>query len=204
MLSDGSIVRLGPKTEAEAQTTALRVVRWRRRSTARRSSFAPGVPGRLRTLASHLAASLRLRPQLPHRLPSHRPPSWYADPDPYPPDQGLNLATLLCGSEGTLACRARARLRLVPRPQGSAVVLLAFSGIAEACDAAHELLGLRPAAVELVPRSLLDRAATVPEYARKSDFAPPGAAGAPGGRIHRRNARRSGAAGGTLARPRGW
>ncbi len=103
------------------------------------------------------------------------PPSWYADPAPYPPDRGLNLATLLCGSEGTLAAVARARLRLVPRPQGTALVLLAFSGIAEACDAAHELLGLRPAAVELVPRSLLDRAASVPEYARKSHFAPPGA-----------------------------
>ncbi len=175
MLSDGSIVRLGPKTELEAEQLA-----------AGRSLEAQIYRSALE-LRSRCAGLVEKRwPRTWRRASGYglnyltgfhpqRPPSWYAEPGPYPSDQGLNLATLLCGSEGTLAAVGRARLRLVPRPQGLALVLLAFSGIAEACDAAHELLGLRPAAVELVPRSLLDRAASVPEYARKSHFAPPAA-----------------------------
>jgi hypothetical protein len=175
VLSDGSIVRLGPKTEAEAQRLAAGrslEAQIYRSALDLRSRYAGLVENHWpRTWRRASGYSLNYLTG----FHPHRPPSWFADPGPYPPNSGLNLATLLCGSEGTLAAVGRARLRLVPRPQGSALVLLAFSSNADACDAAFELLGLRPAAVELVPRSLLDRAATVPEYARKAHFAPPGA-----------------------------
>ncbi len=175
VLSDGSIVRLGPKTEAEAERLAAGrslEAQIYRSALELRSRYAGLVENHWpRTWRRASGYSLNYLTG----FHPHRPPSWFADPGPYPPNSDLNLATLLCGSEGTLAAVGRARLRLVPRPQGSALVLLAFSSNADACDAAFELLNLRPAAVELVPRSLLDRAATVPEYARKSHFAPPGA-----------------------------
>ncbi|HKZ55369.1 MAG TPA: FAD-linked oxidase C-terminal domain-containing protein [Anaerolineales bacterium] len=98
------------------------------------------------------------------------PPSWYAAPAPYPPSDGMNLAPLLAGSEGTLAVIRRASVRLVPRPGFSALVILSFKSVAEAADAAPDLLRLGPSAIELIPRTLLQQARRIPAYARKLGF----------------------------------
>lgn len=98
-----------------------------------------------------------------------RPPGWYADPQPYPPHTAFNLAPLLAGSEGTLAILCRATVNLVPRPRASILVLLAYDDLLAACEAAPGLLTTHPAAVELIPRTIIDRARSVPEYARKAD-----------------------------------
>jgi FAD/FMN-containing dehydrogenase len=52
---------------------------------------------------------------------------------------GYDLASLLCGSEGTLAIVTAARLRLVPRPAFTVVALLAFDDVDAALDAVGEL-----------------------------------------------------------------
>jgi FAD/FMN-containing dehydrogenase len=52
---------------------------------------------------------------------------------------GYDLAGLLCGSEGTLAVITAARLRLVPRPAHTIVVLLAFDDVDAALDAVGAL-----------------------------------------------------------------
>ncbi len=97
-----------------------------------------------------------------------RPPGWYAEPEPYPPHTMFNLAPLVAGSEGTLAILARATVQLVPRPPAAVLVLLAFDDLLAACEAAPSLLATHPAAVELIPRAIVDRARTVPDFARRA------------------------------------
>ncbi|MBN2555971.1 MAG: FAD-binding protein [Anaerolineales bacterium] len=102
-------------------------------------------------------------------LPSS-PGGWYAPERPYSPAKGLNLSALICGSEGTLAVIRQMRLRLVPRQRYHALVVLEFDEIAAACDETARLLETSPSAIELIPRSILAGARTIPEYSRKLDF----------------------------------
>lgn len=99
-----------------------------------------------------------------------RPAAWYGDPGPYPPQNEFNLAPLICGSEGTLAIVRRAQLRLVRKPASTALLVLGFAGVAEACDFTSAVLETEPAAVELIPRTLIQRARAVPLYSRKLSF----------------------------------
>jgi FAD/FMN-containing dehydrogenase/Fe-S oxidoreductase len=175
VLSDGSVVTLGPVSEEEAGRRAEGVsleAGIYRKALDLRVRSAPAVSQAWpRTWRRSSGYSLN------YLTGQHfgAPPSWHAAPEPYPPESRLNLAALLCGSEGTLAVVTQAELGLVPRPGATALVILAYASIPEACQAAADILPCRPAAVELVPRSILDRAATVPGYARKLGFAPPGA-----------------------------
>lgn len=98
------------------------------------------------------------------------PPGWYAHPAPYPPQLGLNLAPLLCGSEGTLAVIRRATVNLVPRPAATVLVVLPFESSLAACEATPAILESRPGAVELIPRSILELARSVPAYSRRLGF----------------------------------
>ncbi|HWQ93280.1 MAG TPA: FAD-linked oxidase C-terminal domain-containing protein, partial [Clostridia bacterium] len=68
-----------------------------------------------------------------------------------------NLNHLLCGSEGTLAAITSATLKIVPVPDQKGLILIFFGSIAEAMEAMVELLPLRPAAIELIDRILLDQ-----------------------------------------------
>lgn len=99
-----------------------------------------------------------------------RPAGWYAPGEPYPAEPGLSLTGLLCGSEGTLALIQRATVRLVPKPACTVLVLLSFPDIESACDYAPCVLEMSPAAVELIPRTVLERAREVPGFARKLTF----------------------------------
>ncbi|HEY0736418.1 MAG TPA: FAD-linked oxidase C-terminal domain-containing protein [Herpetosiphonaceae bacterium] len=71
-------------------------------------------------------------------------------------DEPLNLAHLIVGSEGTLALILEAKLRLVPRPVATGVVLLQFADLFEALDAVVPCLECAPVAVELLDDLLLD------------------------------------------------
>jgi FAD/FMN-containing dehydrogenase/Fe-S oxidoreductase len=85
----------------------------------------------------------------------------------YRPQSSVNLASLLAGSEGTLAVMRRATVNLVPKPKHTILGLLAYQSIAEACDDVPRLLELKPSAVELIPRMILQLARSVPAYARQ-------------------------------------
>jgi len=67
---------------------------------------------------------------------------------------GLDLISLLVGSEGTLAFVSRAVVRLVPVPRHPAVLISFFSSMDEAARCASELVagGLVPEALELLGR----------------------------------------------------
>ncbi len=98
------------------------------------------------------------------------PPAWFAAPEIYPPRDGFNLAPVLCGSEGTLALTRRARLRLVPKPKHTLLAVLTFESVAQATERTPGILECEPSAVELLPRTLMARARSVPGYARHLTF----------------------------------
>lgn len=70
----------------------------------------------------------------------------------------LDLAQLLCGSEGTLAATLGARLKLHPVPRGKGLALLAFATLEAAIDAVTPILATGPSAVELVDDVVIEAA----------------------------------------------
>ena len=64
--------------------------------------------------------------------------------------EGLNLARLIVGSEGTLALATEVRLATVPIPAASMVVLLPFRRLADAADAVPDSLAVGPSACDLI------------------------------------------------------
>ncbi|HIE01126.1 MAG TPA: FAD-binding oxidoreductase [Thiotrichaceae bacterium] len=68
----------------------------------------------------------------------------------------FNLAPLLCGSEGTLALLTEATLQLVPTPQHKLLVCAHFNDLSEAMQATVAMLPHKPAAIELIDRTILD------------------------------------------------
>lgn len=84
------------------------------------------------------------------------------------PGQPRNLARLLVGSEGTLACIAEATLTLVPRPAHTALAVLQFEELIAALELVPAILatpGAPPAAVELLDQLLLDLTRSQPAFA---------------------------------------
>jgi FAD/FMN-containing dehydrogenase/Fe-S oxidoreductase len=81
-----------------------------------------------------------------------------------------SLDQLITGSEGTLAVVTRAVVDLVPLPPGRSLVVLFFSSIAEAMDAAVALRDLEPAAIEHIDRILLDQTRGQRAFARQREL----------------------------------
>lgn len=88
----------------------------------------------------------------------------------YRPQSGVNLASLLAGSEGTLAVMRRANVNLVPKPKHTILGVLSYESIASACDDVPRLLEFMPSAIELIPRMILQFARSVPMYARQTGW----------------------------------
>ena len=101
------------------------------------------------------------------------PPMWHSEFNPNFPsiETGhINLAPVLVGSEGTLAVISEAKIRLVPVAEKTALAVLNFESVAEACDATPELLSFGPSAVELIPREMVRMAREIPAYAKLLTF----------------------------------
>ena len=73
-------------------------------------------------------------------------------------NQPLNLATILCGSEGTLALSEKIRLKLSPQPKNKALGICHFATFRKAMEAAQHIVKLGPVAVEVVDRTLIELA----------------------------------------------
>lgn len=70
----------------------------------------------------------------------------------------VNLAPLLCGSEGTLAVTLGASLKLHPIPKSKGLGVLSFNSVEAAIEAVELILGLKPAGVELLDDLIMDLA----------------------------------------------
>jgi FAD/FMN-containing dehydrogenase/Fe-S oxidoreductase len=77
----------------------------------------------------------------------------------------VNLAHLLVGSEGTLACFESIRLKLAPIPRARVLGVVNFPSFSLAMSRTRDIVGLGPSAVELVDRTMIDLALANPVFA---------------------------------------
>lgn len=84
----------------------------------------------------------------------------------------VNLAHLLCGSEGTLAVTLAADLTLHPIPKARSLTLIGFDSLEAAIDAVPATLLTRPTAVELLDDMVLHAASIQSDYRRHLDVLP--------------------------------
>ena len=82
----------------------------------------------------------------------------------------FNLAQLLTGSEGTLAVMTEVTVGLVPRPVRTALAVVHFDDLVEACAAIPDILETEPSASELLDRHMLDLARAQPAFAKRLHF----------------------------------
>ena len=75
---------------------------------------------------------------------------------PYTADGSVNLAHLLVGAEGTLAVYERLRLKLSPLARAKVLGIVNCASFQRAMASAQPIATLRPSAVELVDRTMIE------------------------------------------------
>ncbi|MHA7813165.1 MAG: FAD-binding and (Fe-S)-binding domain-containing protein [Phycisphaerales bacterium] len=86
--------------------------------------------------------------------------------------ESVNLAPLLCGSEGTLAITLGAKLKLFPVPKRKGLGVLSFDSVDHAIRSVEAILELGPAGVELLDDLIMDLARGNKECARYIEVLP--------------------------------
>ena len=83
---------------------------------------------------------------------------------PYTRDGSVNLAHLLVGAEGTLACTRSLTLKLAELPRAKVLGVVNFPTFRAAMDAAQHIVKLAPTAVELVDRTMIELSLANPAF----------------------------------------
>ena len=83
---------------------------------------------------------------------------------PYTADGSVNLAHLLVGAEGTLAFTRSLTLNLSPLPKAKVLGVINFPTFHAAMDAAQHIVKLKPSAVELVDRTMIELSRANPAF----------------------------------------
>ncbi len=83
---------------------------------------------------------------------------------PYTTDNSVNLAHLLVGSEGTLAVTERLTLKLSRLPRHKTLGVVNFNSFYKAMESAQHIVKLKPTAVELVDRTMIELARANPAF----------------------------------------
>ncbi len=86
----------------------------------------------------------------------------------------INLAKLLCGSEGTLAIVTEATVSLEPIPETKSMALLAYDTVLDAMADVEAIVAHDPAAVEVLDDVMIDLARDTPEFAPVTEMLPEG------------------------------
>ena len=136
VLSDGSLAHFAPRQPAEVQALAARDT----------------LEGRIyRTLPDILDRyEMEIRTGYPktwRNVAGYNLNRLLADRDR---GRGLNLSQLIVGSEGTLACITRIKIKLVPRPGAVRLMVLHFRDLDAALERVPLILESGPSAVELM------------------------------------------------------
>ena len=120
---------------------------------------ASGEDGALALLGDMLALGRREAEHIAHAFPEvSRRVGGYLIDALVPGTRPVNLATLLCGSEGTLAVSRRLELKLSPLPRNKALGICHFATFRKAMEATQHIVNLGPVAVEVVDRTLIELA----------------------------------------------
>ncbi|MCC8393844.1 FAD-binding protein [Paraburkholderia sp. MMS20-SJTR3] len=86
------------------------------------------------------------------------------NPRAYTDDGSANLAHLLVGSEGTLAFSRQITLKLAPLPAHKTLGVVNFPTFRQAMALTRHIVELKPVAVELVDRTMIDLALSNPAF----------------------------------------
>jgi FAD/FMN-containing dehydrogenase/Fe-S oxidoreductase len=159
VLSDGSLVHLGPLTELQVEA---------KYAQADREGACYRV---IRRLAGEHAEEIDRRfPKILRRVGGYNLDEFVDERVRSPGGFRFNLARLLVGSEGTLGVTVEAKLALVDRPRARATLVVEFAGLLEALAAAPFILEHGPTAVEIVDKYVLDSTRLNAEASRLRDF----------------------------------
>jgi len=149
LLSDGTEARFGPEHEMDAASPRVR-----------------GLVHALKAIAAREHEEIERRvPKVLRRVGGYNIDVCCAQSErPYTADGSVNFAHLLVGSEGTLAWTREITVRVAPLPAHRALGVVNFPTLRRAMVCAQHLVGLRPAAVELVDRTMIDLARGNPAF----------------------------------------
>lgn len=86
------------------------------------------------------------------------------NPRAYTDDGIANLSHLLVGSEGTLAYSRQITLKLSPLPEHKTLGVVNFQSFYKAMETTQHIVKLKPTAVELVDRTMIDLAMENPSF----------------------------------------
>lgn len=129
----------------------------------------PRLQGILETLKT---IATRERGELAERIPKvlRRVAGYNIDlfdcqnPRAYTDDGIANLSHLLVGSEGTLAYSRQITLKLSPLPEHKTLGVVNFQSFYKAMESAQHIVKLKPTAVELVDRTMIELAMENPSF----------------------------------------
>jgi FAD/FMN-containing dehydrogenase/Fe-S oxidoreductase len=85
-------------------------------------------------------------------------------------DRPLNMARLIVGSEGTLLNVIEAKVRVVKRPEKTALVVVHYHEMQEALESSQAILETGPYSVELTDKMILDLARANLELSKRMGF----------------------------------
>jgi FAD/FMN-containing dehydrogenase/Fe-S oxidoreductase len=146
LLTDGKIAEFGPVSRAD----------WLQREDA---SFVGGLYRQVRSVTQANAQEIQKRfPRILRRVSGYNLDG-FADAFTADSPKPVGLHQLLVGSEGTLGVTLEAELNLVEKPKAVGLLIPQFDDFAATMDALALCLEMKPSAVELMDRLLLDLAA---------------------------------------------
>ncbi len=176
VLSDGSQVNLGPTTADRRAIIASEKGRLgeiyrqiERLVASNRDEIVSRFPRVLRRVSGYnldefVAECRASMPRAPSaRMVRDRRAARDAEAD-------MNMAHLVVGAEGTLACVTEALVELVPRPKVRGVLALHFESLTDSVGSINRLLTFDPSAVELFDGMIVDMARRSLEYRSYLDF----------------------------------
>ena len=148
ILADGSEARFGSLRDAPQGKRLQEIVEGVKRiATRERDEIVARVPKVLRRVAGYNIDVFDCQ-----------------NPRAYTDDGIANLAHLLVGSEGTLAFSRQLTLKLSPLPAHKSLGVVNFPTFWQAMDLTQHIVKLKPVAVELVDRTMIDLAIGNPAF----------------------------------------
>ncbi|MGO4810406.1 FAD-binding and (Fe-S)-binding domain-containing protein [Cupriavidus sp. 2MCAB6] len=148
VLADGSQCHFGSLKEAVADRRVEGILQGLRRiATREREEIAERMPKVLRRVAGYNIDLFECQ-----------------NPRAYTDDGYANLSHILVGSEGTLAYSRQLTLKLSPLPQHKVLGVVNFPTFYQAMDMTQHIVKLKPVAVELVDRTMIDLSMENPAF----------------------------------------
>ncbi|MEE9147554.1 MAG: FAD-binding and (Fe-S)-binding domain-containing protein, partial [Candidatus Tectomicrobia bacterium] len=152
VLSDGSTAHLQPLDKAALEYTC------------RGSDFAAAIYREIDRIAHHNREEIQERyPKILRRVSGY-------NLDEFVSAAPFNLAKMVVGSEGTLAVVTAAKVRIVPRPAATAVLVIHFDDMIASVEATGAVLAFQPSAVEMVDHQIINAARSAKEFEGRLPF----------------------------------